>query len=207
MTEKKPEPVRLRTLITGLHPADFLEAIGPLLLAGVFSYVLYAIQVPVNYIVVIGIGLIYWPLYEVAGLLIERALVAIFIATEPEFWKLFRNGFYPLMVIVVLVGLFYFSQWFWLVIFAQLLSLLFSPPGEQQEKEGCFQSVITAFLIFIVFILVMTGVPESLSKQYHFPNVSRYLKYLPGMLIIGIGYYLCMAVLVVIIKPASRLNS
>ena len=207
MNQKSPTPIRLRTLISGLRPADFLEAIGPLILAGIFSYVLYAIQVPVNAVVVIAIGLVYWPFYEVAGLIIERSMVAIFFAVTPEIWKMFRNGFYPLMLVLVLVGLFYYSQWLWLVIFAQLLSLLFSPPGERRKDEGCFHAVITAVLIFIVFILAVSGVPETLSKHYHFPNVSDYLKYLPGMLIIGIGYYLCMAVLIVIMKPASRLNN
>ena len=207
MNQESHQPFRVRTLIRDLRPSDFLEAVGPLLLAVVFAYVLYAIQIPVNEIVLIGIGLIYWPFYEVAALVIERVMIAVFIAAPPEIWKMFRNGFYPLMLAVVFIGLFYFSQWLWLVIFAQLLSLLFSPPGERRKDEGCFHSVITAVMLFIVLILVMSGLPETLSKQFHFPNVSSYLKYLPGMLIIGIGYYLCMAVLTVIMKPASRLNS
>lgn len=193
-----------RTHLAALRPSDAFDATGPLLMAVVCAFVLYGIQVPVNFLVQHGVGLVWWPGYELAALLVERGLVAAFAAAQPETWARFRNGFFPLLLAVVLCGLYLAGQWFWLVVFAQLLSLLVAPPAAHRANEGCLHAAVTGALLFTVLVLAVFGVPESLSALFRFPHVTGELRYLPGMLIIGIGYYALMAGFVVLLKPLTR---
>ena len=193
-----------RSYIAEIQPVDWLAGLGPALLAVVCAFVLYGLQVPINFLVVVGIGLVYWPAYELMGLLVERGLVTLFVASTPEVWRRFRNGFYPLLLIAVIVGLFAFGQWFWMIVFGQVLGLVFSPPSEQRVRQGCLHAAVTAILLFLVIVAAIFSVPESLSGLFNFPNVSGPFRYLPGMLIIGTVYYLLMSALLIVMQPALR---
>ena len=206
MTERESRQSITHRLLSDLRPKDFLEATGPLLIASVFAIVLYGIQVPINLVVLFGVGLIYWPVYEVLGLILERGMMAVFMSAAPQTWQRFRNGLFPVLFVMIFIGLFAFKQWVWLIIFMQLMPLIFNPPASKQENEGCLHAMLTGLLVFIVVMLAIFSVPVTLSQLFSFPNVSRELQLLPGMLIIGIGYYLLMAVLAVLIKPLSRLS-
>ncbi len=183
---------------------DALPAVGPLIMMGVFAFVLYALLVPINLFVIIGIGLIYWPLYEFTGLIADQAIMAIFRHRSVTAWLKFRNSFFPLLALMVVVGLVFFSQWFFLVVFAQCLHLVADPPGEDEQKEGCLVALVTTMVLVIVFLAATLGGARYLSLAFNFPNVTGPLQLLPGMLIIGIGYYFVMAILGATKRPALR---
>gem|GEM_PF-5798636 len=58
----------------------------------------------------------------------------------------------------------------------------------------------------LLLVLSIFALPASLSEIFRFPNVRGDLVYLPGMLIIGIGYYFCMAVFAVLHQAAARVR-
>jgi len=205
MTTTEAQSTHITRMLNQLSRRDYLAATGPLLIAAVFAFVLYGIQVPVNFLVIYGVGLVYWPLFEVTGLLVEQGLVAAFVSRKPEQWERFRNGFFPLLMLAVAIGLFIFGQWFWLIIFGQCLRLVFDPPDESMQKSGCLQGTVTAVLLFIIFVMAVFGLPEYLSTLFKFPNVGGGLQYLPGMLILGIGYYLFMWVANILHRPILQI--
>lgn len=187
-----------------LTPRDFLPSLGPLIVMSVFAFMLYAIQVPINVLVLVSIGLMYWPFYELVGLLVDQGIMALFRSQSRATWLKFRNSFFPLLVILVVVGLYLFSQWFWLVIFAQCLHLVGDPPSDDDQKEGCLVAVVTFAALLVVSLAIGFGAAVSLSEEFRFPNVSGDLRYLPGMLILGVGYYFLMAILALLKGPAMR---
>ncbi len=194
----------LIVLIRDLRPADLLGAIGPVIMLSVFAFVLYAIHVPIDLLVVIGIGLIYWPFYEVLGALVDHGLTALFRTRDPRLWDRCRNSLFILLVLLVILGLYLYSQWLWLMVLGQCLHLIAEPPSMAAQKEGCLVGLVTFGLLLGVGLLVVFGVPVTLSEGFQFPNVGGDLVYLPGMLILGMGYYATVAILQILKGPALR---
>lgn len=201
---KRARNINIGAILARTTPRDFLAATGPFLLAFVFAFVLYGIQVPIDFLVMYGFGLLYWPFYELLGLILSHLLSLVFRSRPVAQWQAFRHGFLPLMLGVVSVGLFYFGQWFWLVIFAHCLGLVLGDPEEFSQEQGSLPALVTIGLLLVVLALIIFGLPVSLSALYQFPNVRGPLAYLPGMLIIGIGYYFCLAAFTVLQRAISR---
>ncbi|MBU0481666.1 MAG: hypothetical protein KKG47_11255 [Proteobacteria bacterium] len=195
---------RLTDILFRVTPRDILEATGPLVMAATFAFVLYGIQVPFDFLVFFGFGLLYWPLYEIVGLLAGLGLGALFRTLPASRKDAFRNGLLPLGLGIVVIGLFYFGQWVWLVIFSHLLGLVLGRTEVNDRGQGCRQGVTTGLLLLAVLFLIVVGLPTKLSDMFQFPNVVGDLVFLPGMLIIGIGYYLLMAGSTVVISSGSR---
>lgn len=177
---------------------DLFSAIGPLLVAASFAMMLYALLVPVNELVQIAIGLVYWPILAFVSLLVETGLAAFFRVQPPSRWIIFRNGFFPVLLIVSISLVFLAGNWFWLIVFCHCLHLSTDPPDDENFREGCLTSALVCILLLIVGLAAAMGAAVAISESFNFPNTSGDLRYLPGMLILGIAFYLALALVTVL---------
>gem|GEM_PF-4019421 len=194
----------IKKLILDLRPKDYLEAIGPLFLVLLFSYVLYAIKANHDTVVIMMMGLMFWPLYQFIGFLVENSLMNFILALKTKKEHDYIMAIGPFLLLIGLMSLFNYSHWVLLVVSAQLLPLLFHPHDSWDQQRGCVNAFIKSFLLLAIFILVLFGLQQILSKPYDLPYADGGFKYLPGMMIIGIAYYLLSAALDILMQPFMR---
>lgn len=115
--------------------------------------------------------------------------------------------FFFLTLLLVIFGLYLYSQWLWLIIACQCLHYAADPPSEAQYASSLRQGAITLALLSLIGILAASGLAEYLSASFEFPNVRGALRYLPGMLILGMLYYAAMAIIVVRYPASTDVNT
>lgn len=194
----------LKKLVSGLRPKDYLEAIGPLFLVALFIYVLYAIKLRHDTAVEFMMGLIFWPLYQFIGFLTVNSVMNFLLALKTKKENDFLMSIGPFILLVGLMSLFSYSHWVLLVVSAQVLPLLFSPVDSWDQEKGCVNAFVKSFVLLGVLMLVVFGLPETLSQSFYMPYAEGDFKFLPGMMTIGIVYYLLSAAMDVLMKPFMR---
>lgn len=194
----------LRKLIAGLQPTDYPEAAGSLFMVAVFVFLLYAIAAPHPRIIGFSVGLVVWPVYQFVSILAEHAVLRGISAVKNRKDEDIALAIFLALILLSLAGLFSYSAWFFLVLLAQIIPLPFNPPSERNAEAGCAMAVFSTLVLILILILVMSGLDEWLSKPFEMSLVEGGFKSLPGMLIIGIGYYLLSAGVAVLMQPLMR---
>ena len=191
-------------LVNDLRPRDYLEALGPLSLVVLFGFVLYAIHAGHQRTVEMTRSLMFWPLYQFIGLLVENSLMNFLLARNTKKENDYLMAVGPFLLLVGIMSLFSYSHWVLLVVSFQLLHLLFQPKGSWEQERGCMDGFIKSIALLMVLILVIFGIQEILSKPFDMPLSGRGYDFLPGMLIIGVLYYSLSAALDVLMQPLMR---
>lgn len=194
----------IKQLVQAVRPRDFLEASGPLVLILLFAYVLVAIRLEHEPMVALMSGLMFWPAYQFIGYLVENSVMNFRLSRKTRKHDDIQMAVAALVVLVMVMSLFGYSHWVLVVVALQMLPMLFDPLESWNQDQGCFNAVFKSLLLFGFVILIIFGLPETLSKSYPLPYLDNAYRYLPGMMMLGMVYYLMSAIIDVLMQPLIR---